>query len=69
MTEWKDEIKDSFGWNNIKDEWPKPNTEVIVFYMIEDDGEAVSFFRSTIINEKCINNIKSPVIYWINLPS
>jgi hypothetical protein len=58
-----------FSWNNIQDKWPSPNTEVIIFYMVQDDGEGVSFFRSTIINEKCINNIKSPLIYWINPPS
>ena len=64
----KTKWKDSFGWNNIKDEWPQSNTEVVIFYMIQDD-EGISFFRTTIINEKFINDIKSPLIYWINTPS
>lgn len=54
-------------WINIKDEWPKPNSEVIVFY-IDSSDEGTSCSRAELMHEKFIEEIESPIKYWIYQP-
>lgn len=54
------------GWNNIKDKWPEPNTEVVVFYLVTVNGS--NFYASEVIHEKIIDKIDSSIMYWIKKP-
>lgn len=55
------------GWTNIKDEWPDPNTEVVIFYVMNSD-EGTSYNESRVLHEKFIDAIDTPILYWINKP-
>lgn len=54
------------GWINIKTEWPDPNTEVVIFYLVTINGS--SFYTSEVIHEKLIDKIDSRIMYWIKKP-
>ena len=56
-----------YGWNNIKEKYPEPNSEVVVFYRHSSD-EGTCYNVSEVINEKFITDIDSPILYWINKP-
>lgn len=49
-------------WTNIKDEKPKPNSEVIVFYLFEIHG--VRDYAADFIHEKVINCLEAEELYW-----
>lgn len=51
-------------WRDIKEEWPLSNSEVIVYYFLEDKD----LYMAELIHEKQIDKISSKELYWIESP-
>ena len=55
-------------WTNIKDEWPKPNSEVVVYYLSEIHG--IHDYFAEFLHEKLINQLVGvEEVYWAEPPS
>jgi len=57
----------SYGWTNIIDKWPTPNSEVVVFYVANSE-EGTCSYNAEVIHEKFIDAIHTSILYWINKP-
>jgi hypothetical protein len=55
-------------WKSVKDEWPESDSEVVVYYFFEVEGE-YGIWTAELMHEETINHLDtSKEVYWIPKP-